>query len=139
IDGELMKKLQKVNKIFPVESLDQKTISDIIKYKIFDDSVAPTVEKLKEDVPEISKHTEFREYIKSIIDQDKQEELLRKEGLVILKQKTDVLHKYGIDMHHYKNYQDREYEVDIQEVLTKDLFEKQRVVDNFVEENKEKI
>jgi hypothetical protein len=139
IDNTLFKQLEKVNKLMPVENLDSKTLSDIVKYKIFEDSVAQTVNKVKSDVPEIAKHTEFTEWVKSVIDEDKQEEVLHKEGLVILKNKTDILHKYGIDIHNYKKYQDRDYEVDIQEVLTKDLFEKQRVVDSFVEANKDKI
>jgi hypothetical protein len=139
IDNSVLKKLEKVNKIIPIESLDSKAINDILKYKIFEDSVAPTVDKLTTEVPEIAKHKEFVNWVKDVIDQDKQEEVLQKQGLVILKHKTDILHKYGIDIHNYKKYQDRDYEVDIEELLTKDLYAKQRVIDSFIEANKDKI
>lgn len=122
-----------------LEKLDEEAIKDVIKYKIFEDSVKTTVENIKDEIPEISKHVEFRDWVNEIVESGKQDEVLMEHGIVILKQKSDLIHKYGIDMHNYRNFQDREYEVDIQEVLTKDLFENQRVVDNFVEENKDKI
>jgi hypothetical protein len=104
-----------------------------------EDSISPTVEALKNEVPEISDHIKFRYYIKNLINSDKQEEALRKEGLVILKNKLDPFHKYEIDTHHYRKFHDRDYEVDVQEVLTKDLYEKQRVLDDYVEENKKRL
>lgn len=121
-------------------NLDKQTQELVEKYKIFTNSIPETVEKLKETVPEIENHYEFTEWIKTQIQNDKQEELLRKEGIVILRTKhDDILSKYGIDRHNYFKYQDRDYEVDLNYELNKDLFEKQRVVDNFVTENKEKI
>jgi hypothetical protein len=132
-------KLGKISKVFPKEMLNEKTINDVIKYKVMEDSIQPTVESLKNEIPEIAQHVQFRNYVKNLIDEDKQEEVLRKEGLVILRNKLDPFHKYEIDVHHYKKFHDREYEVDIKEILTKDLFEKQRVVDEYVEENKKRL
>jgi hypothetical protein len=119
--------------------IEKKVLEDVIKYKVMEDSISPTVEKLKNEVPEIAEHIKFREHIKSLINDDKQEEALRKEGLVILRNKLDPFFKYEIDTHHYRKFHDRHYEVDIKEVLTKDLYAKQRVVDEYVEENKKKL
>jgi hypothetical protein len=117
------KKLKNLNKFVNLEKLDDKVKKDVEKYKVFEDSIGPTVDRIKDEVPEIANHKEFRDYIDKIILENKQEELLNKEGIVILRQKSDVLQKYNVDLHNYKNYQDRDYEVDIEEVLTKDLFE----------------
>jgi hypothetical protein len=133
---------QKIQKILnsPLGNLVKKEdVPDLIKYKVFEDSITPTVQELQKEIPEIKDHLEFRAYINSIIDEDKQHEALEKHGLVILQNKLDPFLKYKIDNHHYRKYHDREYEVDIQHEQTKDLFEKQRVVDSYVEENKEKL
>ena len=120
--------------------LGEHAINEAIKYKIFENSTVELINELKVDIPQISEHIQFQEYIKNIINNDLQEEALNKSGLVILKDKTNIMHKYNIDPHNYlKVYQDREYDIDIKHELNKDLFEKQRVVDSFVEENKQKL
>lgn len=129
-------KIEAMNKILP---LGKNIVEDAIKYEIFTNSTPTAVEELKKDVPEIEGHLQFREWVDSIISQDKQEEVFKSQGILILKQRQDIFHKLNVDMHNYRKFHDREYEVDIEEVLAKDLFEKQRVVDNFVEENKENI
>lgn len=141
LDRELLKQttLKKLAEHIPLEKISDESLRDMIKYKVFEDSISPTVNKISTAVPEISQHDKFRNFINEVIQNDLQEELKNKEGIIILKKKTDHLIKYGIDYHHYRNFHDRDYEVDLKEVLEKDLFEKQRVVDHFVEENKEKI
>ena len=129
-------KVEQMNKILPLGS---NIAEDAVKYKIFENSSPSAIEKLKTEVPEISGHLEFQQWVKSIIDQDKQEEVFKSQGILILKSRQDIFHKFNVDMHNYRKFHDREYEVDIEEVLTKDLFEKQRNVDTFVEENKENI
>lgn len=119
--------------------IESKVLDDVIKYKVMEDSISPTVQKLKDEIPEIAEHIKFREYINSLIKEDKQEDALRKEGLVILRNKLDPFFKYEIDTHHYRKFHDRFYEVDVQEVLTKDLYAKQRVIDEYVEQNKKKL
>jgi len=109
------------------------------KYKIYDSSTKAIMEEIKEEVPEIKNHYEFTKYIKDLINQEKQDEILNKEGIVILKTKDDILHKYQIDPHHYFKYLDRDYEVDIHYEQTRDLFEKQRVNDNYVENYKGEV
>jgi hypothetical protein len=119
--------------------IKQGEIPDLIKYKVFEDSFTPTVEKLSKEIPEIENLLELRDYINKIIDEDKQHEALQKHGLIILQNKLDPFFKYKIDNHNFRKYHDREYEVDIEHEQTKDLYEKQRVVDSYVEENKEKL
>lgn len=137
--NENNKNLDKLNNFMPLEKIDEELKNDILKYKVFQDSLPKTVEDIKKEVPEIAKHLEFREWINSIIDQDKQDETLKLQGLVVLKQRKDIFYKYGIDTHNYRKFHDRDYEVDIKHELTKDLYENQRVLDNIVEENKEQI
>jgi len=141
IDRDLLKQttLKKLNEHIQIEKMSDETIRDLIKYRVFEDSVKETVERISKEVPEISEHVKFRNYINEIIDKDMQDELRNKEGLIILKKKSDPLIKYGIDYHHYRNFHDRDYIVDLKEVLEKDLFEKQRIIDDYVEENREKI
>lgn len=141
IDREALKQttMKKLNESIPLEKISDETLREMIKYRVFEDSVAETVQKISKEVPEIASHDKFRAFIQEAIENDMQEELKNKEGLIILKKKSNPLIKYGIDYHHYRNYADRDYQVDIQEVLEKDLFEKQRVIDSYVEENKEKI
>jgi hypothetical protein len=129
-------KVEQMNKILP---LGENIVKDAIKYKIFENSSPAAIEKLQTEVPEIKGHLEFQQWVKSIIDQDKQEEIFKSQGILILKSRQDIFHKFNVDLNNYRKFHDREYEVDIEEVLTKDLFEKQRVVDSFVEENKENI
>lgn len=129
-------KIEHMNKILP---LGDNIVDDAIKYKIFTDSTPTAIDKLKEDVPEITGHLEFRDWVNQVIAQDKQEEVFKSKGILILKTRLDPFYKLNVDLHHYRKFHDRHYEVDIEEILTKDLFEKQRVVDTFVEENKENI
>ena len=94
-----------------IKLFDQETQELIRKYRIYEDSVADTVNRVKKDVPEIDGHIEFRKWVDSVIDQEKQLEVLNKAGIVILKQKSDVLLRNKIDAHHLFKYQDRDYEV----------------------------
>ena len=43
----------------------------------------------------------------------------------------------GITLEELRKIQDKHYEVDIEYELTRDLYEKQRVVDNYLVEHKE--
>lgn len=141
IDREALKQttMKKLNEHIPLEKISDEVLREMITHRVFEDSVAETVEKIAKEVPEISEHLKFRNYINEIIENDLQDELKNKEGLIILKKKSDPLIKYGMDYHHYRNFADRDYKVDVKETLEKDLFEKQRVVDSYVEENKQKI
>ena len=101
--------LKKLNEHIPLEKIDDQTLQDMVKYKVFEDSIAPTVAKLSAKVPEIANHDKFRNYINQIIQNDLQDDLLNKEGIVILKKKTDPLIKYGIDFNKYINFNDMDY------------------------------
>jgi hypothetical protein len=136
ISKETLKKIEKINDKIPLDLFNKNTLHDAIRYKVFEDSIGPAVENIKKEVPEIQGHKEFRDWVDSVIDQDKQDEVLKTNGILILRKKTDPFFKYGIDTHNYRKFHDREYEIDVEEVLNKDLFEKQRVVDDFVEQNK---
>ena len=141
IDREILKNttLKKLNENIPLEKIPDETLKTLIEYKVFEDSVEDTVNRIKTKVPEIKNHIEFRNYIDEVIKNDMQDELRNKEGIIILKKKTDHLIKYGIDYHNLRNYEDRDYKVDIKDILEKDLFEKQRVIDDYLENNKEKM
>jgi len=141
IEREALKQttMKKLNEHIPLETINDAVLREMLKHRVFEDSVAETVEKVSKNVPEITAHEEFRRFIQEAIENNLQEELKNKEGLIILKKKNDPLVKYGMDYHHYRNYADRLYQVDIREVLEKDLFEKQRVIDSYVEENRHKI
>lgn len=141
IDRELLAKtsMKKLNENIPLEKIPDETLELLDEYKVFEDSVEKTVEEIKEKVPEIKGHIEFRNFVEEIIKNDMQDELRDKEGIIILKKKSDHLIKYGIDYHNFRKFEDRDYKVDVQEILEKDLFEKQRVIDDYLEENKEKM
>lgn len=130
---------KQTNEISVLNELDKQNKEITDKYKIYIDSTKEVMEGLKEEVPEIKNHYEFTQYIKKVIDEERQDELLQKQGIVILKTKDNVMHKYRIDPHYYFKYLDRDYEVDIHNEQTKDLLEKQRVVDNYVENSKDEV
>ena len=48
-----------------------------------------------------------------------------------------VIERIGITMEELRKIQDKHYEVDVYHELTKDLYEKQRVIDNYLVEHKE--
>ena len=48
-----------------------------------------------------------------------------------------LLAKHGINYEELRKIQDKHYEVDIEYELTRDLFEKQRIVDNYLQEHQE--
>lgn len=137
--NETQAKLHRINNSIPLSTVNPNVLNEAIKYKVFEDSISPTAEKIQKDIPQVGDHKSFREWVDEVVKQDKQDEILQTHGIVILKKKNDPFIKYGIDMHHYRNYHDREYVLDIQHELTKDLYEKQRVVDNLVEENKKAV
>lgn len=141
IDREILKKttMKKLNENIPLEKIPDETLKLLSEYKVFEDSVEPTIEKIKTKVPEIKDHLAFRNFIDEVIKNDLQDELRNKEGIIILKKKSDHLIKYGIDYHNLRNFEDRDYKVDVKDILEKDLFEKQRVIDDYIEENKEKM
>ena len=64
---------------------------------------------------------------------------LKKDGQVIFKDdaSNDLLDKAGITLEELRKIQDKHYEVDIEYELTRDLYEKQRVIDGYLEEHKE--
>ena len=108
------------------------------EYEIYKDSVKETVEKL--GIKEIEGHIKLQEKIKEIILNDKQDEFFQETGIIIQTKKEDAFFKSGLDSHNYLvKYRDKDYKVDIEEVLNKDLFEKQRVYDDLAEDNKDKI
>jgi hypothetical protein len=108
------------------------------EYEVYKDSVKETVEKL--GIKEIEGHIKLQEKIKEIILNDKQDEFFKETGIIIQTKKEDAFFRSGLDSHNYLvKFRDKEYKVDIEEVLNKDLFEKQRVYDDLVEENKDKI
>lgn len=129
------------NKNITSLSPEEKLLQEAKEYKIFEDSLPEAVDQLVEKgLEEIKGHKEFRNKIKEIIDNDKQDDYFKQTGIVIFTKKTDPFYKSGLDSHNYlQNYRDKEYKVNIDEVLSRDLYEKQRVVDNYVEERKEKL
>ena len=110
ITNSLVKKDDFENRI---KLFDQETQELIKKYRIYEDSVSETINRVKSDVPEIDGHIEFRKWVDSVIEQEKQLEVLNKTGIVILKQKNDILYQNKIDAHHLFKYQDRDYEVSL--------------------------
>lgn len=121
-----------------VNPLQQAIIDEANKYKIYEDSVGPTIKEL--NISEIKGHSEFLQKIKEVIHKDEQDELFVKTGLVVLTKKNDLFFKSKLDSHNYLiKYRDKDYKIDINEVLTRDLFKKQRVVDSFAEVNKGEI
>ena len=64
---------------------------------------------------------------------------LKKDGQVVFKDdaSNDLLDKVGITLEELRKIQDKHYEVDIEYELTRDLYEKQRVIDGYLEEHKE--
>ena len=64
---------------------------------------------------------------------------LKKDGQVIFKDdaSNDLLDKAGITLEELRKIQDKHYEVDIEYELTRDLYEKQRVIDGYLEGHKE--
>lgn len=108
------------------------------EYEIYKDSVKETVEKL--GIKEIEGHIKLQEKIKEIILNDKQDVFFQETGIIIQTKKEDAFFKSGLDSHNYLvKYRDKDYKVDIEEVLNKDLFEKQRVYDDLAVDNKDKI
>ena len=49
----------------------------------------------------------------------------------------NVLERIGVTLEELRKIQDKHYEVDIAYELTRDLYEKQRVLDSYLEEHKE--
>jgi hypothetical protein len=49
----------------------------------------------------------------------------------------EVLNKIGITSEELRKIQDKHYEIDVQYELTRDLYEKQRVVDKYLEAHQE--
>lgn len=91
---------------------------------------------------------EARHKIKPVINAMSKEELeklvtdlesaKKNNQLVITKNyKNEVLEKIGINLEELRKIQDKHYEVDIEYELTRDLYEKQRVVDKYLEEHQE--
>ena len=64
---------------------------------------------------------------------------LKQNGQVILKDdaSNNMLEKAGINLEELRKIQDKHYEVDIEYELTRDLYEKQRVIDGYLEEHQE--
>lgn len=119
-----------------VEILKQQAIEE---YNIYGNSTIESVEKLKKIGINIEDQIKFREEMKEIINNDKQHEYFEKTGIMILQNKN-AFTMSNLDPHNYLvKYRDKNYKVDIKEVLTRDLYEKQRVVDKYVEERKEKV
>ena len=123
-------------KIF--SNFEEKELSDMIKYDIFSSSVDDLVAE-NIDNTFIRSHGIFNKYIEKIVDQGKQDELFWEQGLEIKRHKDEFFVSMGIDYGKFRKYADREYEVDVVHEKTRDLFEKQRVVDQMQQENKEKI
>src|SRR5690348_16665823 len=50
--------LQKINKMVPLETFNENAndLKDLLKYKVFEDSVKPAIEEIKKDVPELENH-----------------------------------------------------------------------------------
>ena len=48
-----------------------------------------------------------------------------------------MLEKAGVNLEELRKIQDKHYEVDIEYELTRDLYEKQRVIDGYLEEHQE--
>ena len=107
-DTSLVKKDEFENRL---KLFDQETQELVKKYRIFEDSIEETVNRIKSEVPEIEGHIEFRKWVDAVIEQDKQTEVTNKSGIVILQKKNDILFQNKIDAHHLFKYQDREYEV----------------------------
>ena len=64
---------------------------------------------------------------------------LKQNGQVILKDdaSNNMLEKAGVNLEELRKIQDKHYEVDIEYELTRDLYEKQRVIDGYLEEHQE--
>ncbi len=129
------KNVKEVKSDKSLEELKKEAVED---YKIFEDSTVESINKLKKYGINLENHLNLKNEVKEIINNDKQQEYYEKTGIVVLERKNTFTLS-NLDPHNYLvKYRDKNYKVDIKEVLTRDLYEKQRVVDNFVEENKEK-
>lgn len=110
------------------------------EYKIYENSTKESIEMNK--INEVSQHNDFITTVKDIASNENQMEFFNKTGIVIKFQSNDAFIKSGLDSYNYlRKYRDRDYKVDINEVLNRDLWEKQRVYDSYIEEeeNKEKL
>lgn len=110
------------------------------QYKIYENSTKKSIESNK--ISEISQHNDFINTVKDIAFHENHMEFFNKTGIAIDFQSKDAFLKSGLDSYNYlRNYRDRDYKVDINEVLNRDLWEKQRVYDSYIEEegNKEKL
>ena len=128
------------NKLIPnkTNNININIIDEAKEYKIKEDSSKELIKEL--NIKELSTHLKFKEEIKEVILNDKQEEYFNKTGIVIKTNKNDLFFKSNLDPHNYLiNYRDKDYKVDIEEVLNKDLYEKQRTVDFLVENNKDEV
>lgn len=106
----------------------------------------PDTEIMKADLEELIK--EARAKIKPVVKAMTDEELYSivktidevkgdKQVYIFKKRYYELLEKNGITLEELRKIQDKHYEVDIEYELTRDLFEKQRIVDNYLVEHKE--
>eukprot|EP00347_Sterkiella_histriomuscorum_P000391 403376042 len=61
----------------------------------------------------------------------------RKDIILLDNECTDLIDKLGINLEILRKFQDKHYEIDIEYEMTRDLFEKQRVKDAFLEAHQE--